>query len=201
MPDETNTNQEDRDIQEWAQLQNDWQSFQPDLKKINKKISWVTWRMISILIFDVIAILAYIPFLIIWVIPAETSLIYKLWPYLMLPIAIYGVYLDFKLRIPLFKLDKGSSKDILGAYLKFVETGVLVGLWGARFSLGLLVWFLFWMLAVHFFDHENAKRLSVSLVVGAISAFILLSVIMYWYRAKKVKEAKNLLALWSEYIE
>jgi hypothetical protein len=194
-------NHEDNRNQEWMQLQKDWQSFQPDINKINKKISWVTWRMISILVLDVITILAYIPFLIVWVVPAETSLIYKLWPYLMLPIGIYGVYLDFKLRIPLFKLEKGSSKDILSAYLKFVRTGVLVGLWGGRFSLGLLAWFIFWALAVHFLDPENAKRLSIILLAGVTSVLVLTSLAMYWYKAKKAKEAQNILALWREYLE
>jgi len=193
--------QRDNNSEDWRQLQKDWQNFEPDLKKINKKISWVTWRMISILVLDVIIMLAYIPFLIVWVIPSEASFIYKLWPYLMLPLGIYGTYLDFKLRLPLFRLDKGSSKEILSAYLRFVQAGVLVGLWGFRFLFALLVLFVAWAFAVHYLDPESAKQLPIHLVASVASTVALSSAVMYWYKNKKTKESQNLLDLWQEFIE
>ena len=193
--------QGDNSNEDWMRLQKDWQNFEPDLNKINRKISWVTWRMISILVLDAIIILAYIPFLVLWVMPSETSLLYKLWPYLMLPLGVYGTYLDFKLRMPLFRLEKGSSKEILNAYLKFVQAGVLVGLWGFRFLLMMLVLFIVWASAIHLFDSESARSLPINLVISVAVAIALTSAVMYWYKNKKARESRNLLDLWREYIE
>lgn len=195
------TEQNNQPNDEWQQLQSDWQSYQPDITKIKRRIQWVTWRMITILVLDVLVILTYVPFLIYWVFPEDSSLAEKIWHYGMFPLVVYGVYLDFKLRLPLFKLESESTKDILAFYLKRVNAGIMIGKWGYQFSLLLLVLFIIWVGASFYFDLGEKKLQRPQFIVYAILFISLFAITSYWYKNKKQKEASRLQALWKEFLE
>lgn len=186
---------------EWQQLQNDWQSYHPDMVKIKKRITWVTWRMLAILILDVVFLLTYIPFVLFWVFPKEPSLAIKLWHYGMFPFLVYGVYWDFKLRLPLFKLENKSTKGILEFYLSRVNAGVKLGDLGYKFCLVLVVLFIIWIGANFYFELGDEKIQKVSFIVFGICWIGLFAVIMYWYKNKKKKEHIRLQALWKDFLD
>ena len=118
---------------DWQELQNDWQNYQPDIKKIKRRIAWVTWRMIAILVIDLIILFTYLPFVIFFILPENHSLAVKIWHVGMLPVLLYAVYWDFKLRLPLMKLENESTKVILAFYLKRVSAGVKLGNFSIKF--------------------------------------------------------------------
>ncbi len=188
------------DSDEWLQLQQDWQTYQPDIERIKKKIAWVTWRMVFILALDVLIMIAYVPFLFYWVIPTDAPLIYKIWSYAMLPIGVFGVFLDFRLRLPVLRLEEGSTQDILKSYLKLVEAGVQVGLWSYRITLALLILFLIWTGVIHYSIPPEEILLKPALFYSISVTLAIVVAIMYWYSRKKLKEQQNLTALWKEFI-
>ena len=186
---------------EWLQLQNDWQSYQPDMIKIKKRIAWVTWRMIAILVLDVIFLVGYIPFILYWAFPEEPTLAIKLWHYGMFPFVVYGVFWDFKLRLPLFKLENKSTKGILEFYLLRVNAGIKLGNLGYKFCLVLIGLFVVWVGASFIFELGEEKLQKISFIVFGVAWISLFAAIMYWYRNKKQKEFVRLQALWKEFLE
>ncbi len=186
---------------EWQQLQNDWQSYQPDMNKIKKRIAWVTWRMIGVLILDVIFLLSYIPFILYWAFPEEPSLAIQLWHYSMFPLLVYGVYWDFKLRLPLFRLENKSTKGILAFYLKRVIAGIKLGNLGYKFCIFLIVLFLVWVGASFYFDLGEEKIHKISFIIFGVCWIGLFAATMYWYKRKKQKELVRLQALWKAFLE
>jgi len=196
-----NQDQQNHNNDEWQQLQSDWQSYQPDMIKIKKRIAWVTWRMIAILVLDVVFLVSYIPFMFYWGGLEEPSLAIQLWHYGMFPIIVYGVYWDFKLRLPLFKLENKSTRGILEFYLKRVDAGIKLGNLGYKFCLFLMVSFVVWVAASFYIDLGEEKIQRVSFIVFGISWIGLFAAIMYWYKNKKQNELRRLEALWKEFLE
>jgi len=186
---------------EWQQLQNDWQSYQPDIVKINKRIAWVTWRMFAVLALDAIVVLSYIPFLVYLTLYEDNSLAEIIWTYTMTPVLFYGVYWDFKLRLPLFKLDSESTKDILAFYLKRVKAGIRLGELGYKFSLFLIGAFSVWVSSSFYFDLGEEKLQKPSFIIFGIVWVSIMAGIMYWYKNKKQKEYFRLQKLWKEFLE
>ncbi len=193
--------QEQQNNDEWQQLQSDWQSYQPDIAKIKKRIAWVTWRMVGVLVLDVLVLLSYIPFLVYVILPEDNSLAIKLWHYGMFPFLVYGVYWDFKLRLPLFKLEDQSTKNILAFYLKRVNAGIKLGDLGFKFCLLLVVLFVVWIGTSFAIDLGEEKLHRPSFIIMGIAWIGLFAGIMYWYRNKKTKELKRLTKLWKEFLE
>ncbi len=198
---ENNKDTLNHEVDDWQQLQQDWQSYQPDIVKIKKRIAWVTWRMVAILAMDVLLLVLYIPFLMFETIQESTSLAEKIWHFGMFPLIVYGVYWDFKLRLPLFKLESESTKDILGFYLKRVKAGVQLGDLGYKFSLVLEVLFIVWVGGNWYFDLGEERLKELSFITFGICWFGLFAGIMYWYKLKKQKEVFHLTKLWKEFLE
>ena len=186
---------------EWQQLQNDWQSYQPDMVKIKKRIAWVTWRMVALLVLDVVFLLGYIPFFLYWAFPEEPSLAIRLWQYGMFPLVVYGVYWDFKLRLPLFKLENKSTRGILEFYLKRVNAGIKLGSLGYKFCMFLMALFLVWVGASFYFDLGEEKLQKISFIIFGVCWIGLFAATMFWYKRKKQKELVRLQALWKEFLE
>ena len=192
---------EENNNDDWEQLQNDWQSFQPDIVKIKKRIAWVTWRMIFILILDIVVLISYFPFLIYYVLPESNSLAEKIWHLGIFPFFLYGVYWDFKLRLPLFKLDNETTKGILNCYLNRVKAGIALGDIGYKFSLALVGLFIVWVASSFCFDLGEEKLQRPSFILFGVSFISLFAAIMYWYKVKKDKEYQKLQQLWKEFLE
>ncbi len=196
-----NSLENDSDNEDWQQMQNDWQSYQPDIKKIKRRILWVTWRMIAILVLDVLILVTYIPFLIFWVIPANEALMIKIWHYAMFPLLIYGVFLDFKLRMPLLRIEGESTKGILGLYLERVKAGVKLGIWGFRFCFMLLVLFLTWIGVTLIVEPEIVLAHKLKNIIFGLVWIGLFAGGSYWYKNRKQEEEIRLTSLWKEYLE
>jgi hypothetical protein len=198
------TDDEQADVsfsQEWQQLQSDWQSYQPDIVKIKKRIQWVTWRMVGVLVLDVAVLVSYIPFLLFFILLEDSSLASKIWHVGMLPLLVYGVYWDFKLRLPLFKLEDESTKKILSFYMKRVKAGIKLGDVGFKFCLFLIALFILWVGAGFLFDLGEEKITELHFIVFGLVWIGAFAGIMYWYRHKKLKEAKHLSELWKDFLE
>lgn len=189
------------ELNDWQQLQQDWQNYQPDIVKIKKRIAWVTWRMIAILAIDIIALLLFIPFLMFETMQESVSVAEKIWHFGMFPLFVYGVYWDFKLRLPLFKLESESTKDILGFYLKRVSAGIKLGNLGVKFSLLLEFLFMLWVAANWYFDLGEEKIKEVEFILFGLVWIALLAGIMFWYKVKKEREFIRLTKLWKEFLE
>jgi hypothetical protein len=194
------TEQNDSSNQEWQQLQDEWQNYQPDIAKIKKRIAWLTWRMIAILVIDVLAVIGYLPFLFLVVFTEESTVAMKVWHFAMLPLLAYGVYWDFKLRLPLFKLESESAMDILKFYLDRVRAGIKIGDIGFKFSLSLVVLFVIWVATSFFVDMGEEKLQQPSFIIFGISWMVLFAGIMHWYRNRKTKELERLKALWQDFL-
>jgi len=188
-------------LKDWEEMQSEWQSYQPDVQKIKKTINWVTWRMGAILAFDVIAILLYIPFLIFFVSVDENSLVENSWHYLLGLLLIYGVYLDFKIRLPIFRAQGESTKDVLELYLKRTQAGVTIGRIGKNFSWVLLVAFVLWYLANLLLPSGNPKIADWEFGLFGVVWIAVFVVLCRWYENKKQKEFEKLNKLWQDYIE
>jgi len=195
------TEQIDENIEEWEQLKNDWQSYQPDIVKIKKRIAWVTWRMIAVLFLDVVVLITYVPFLIFWVFADGSSIAEKVWHFGLFPMLVYGVYWDFKLRLPLFKLDNESTKGILECYIKRVQAGIKLGDIGYKFSLLLVGFFVLWVASSFYFDLGEENLHKPEFIAFGIGWIGFIAGIMYWYRSKKQKEYLRLKELWKEFLE
>lgn len=185
---------------EWLQLQQDWQAYQPDIVGIKKKIAWVTWRMISILVIDVLGMMLYVPYVVFWVAPNDAPLVYKLLSYAVIPLGFLGVFIDFKLRLPVLRLDRGSTRDVLKSYLKLVQAGVRIGLWGYRSVLVMLFLFIIWVIAVHYSTPNNEILVDPERLFLVFILLVITAAAMFWYMRKKAKEEQKLSALWKEYI-
>jgi len=196
MQQKPNSNNDD-----WQKLQNDWQSYQPDIQKIKRRITWVTWRMIVVLGIDLIILLSYVPFVIFFVLPESKSLALKIWLIGMIPVIMYGIYWDFKLRLPLFKLESESTKDILAFYLKRVTAGVKLGNFSIKFCFSLLVFYSLWIASSFYFDLGEEKLHQLSFIIKGLVLFGCFIFGSYWYRNKKAKELVRLKALWKEFLE
>lgn len=186
---------------DWLQLQKDWQNYQPNIKKIKRKISWVTLRMIALLAIDVIVALAYIPFLYFYVTSTDDPLVVRVGPFFMYPVLLYGVYLDFKLRMPVFRCEGESTRDILEFYLRRVQAGVQIGHWGFYFTLMLCGLFGLWFLAGFLLDSGDAHHFSIQSILIAYGVLLTTAVGTYWYRNKKRAEAEELKRLWREFLD
>ena len=188
-------------LKDWESLQSEWQAYEPDIQQIKKKISWVTWRMAAILVIDVVVVVSYFPFLFIVLDNPENNWLVNSWHYLLGLLLIYGVYLDFKIRLPILRSQGDSAKEVLELYLKRTEAGIAIGRIGKNFSWFLLAAFVLWWLANFLFMPENHKvtRWQFGLFgVVWISAFVF---ICRWYELKKRKEFKKLSELWREYLD
>jgi hypothetical protein len=188
-------------LNDWETLQTEWQAYQPDIQQIKKKVSWVTWRMGAVLLIDVVILLAYIPFLIYFVASDESGWIVDGWHYFIGLLLVYGVYLDFKIRLPIFRSQGDSTKAVLELYLKRTEAGIAIGRIGKNFSWVLLVAFSLWWLANFFLFPENEKiaRWQFGLFgIVWISAFVIMC---RWYQQRKEKEFIKLKALWRDYLD
>ncbi|TQV86880.1 hypothetical protein [Aliikangiella coralliicola] len=186
---------------DWEALQSEWQTFQPDIQKIKKKINWVTWRMWSILAFDVVAILSYFPFLYFIVMKEDKSWIFYSWYYFLGILLIYGVYLDFKIRLPILRFQGESAKAVLQLYLKRTEAGVVIGKIGKNFCWLLLVGFWLWFTANRFLLPEDPKASSLGFLVFGTLWIGGIGVICFWYQKKKEKEQEKLQVLWQDYLD
>jgi len=192
---------QDNNNDEWKELQSDWQSYRPDIKKIKKRITWVTWRMIAVLVMDLLILFAYVPVGIFFVLIESQSLASKIWYLGMLPVLLYTVYWDFKLRLPLFKLDSESTKDILAFYLKRVSAGVRLGNFSIKFCLSLLVLYSLWIGASFYFDLGEEKLQKASFIFSGFVWIGCFTYISYWYRNRKAKELIRLNELWKGFLE
>ena len=115
-------------------------------------------------------------------------------------VTIYGVYLDFKLRIPIFRLQSESTKDVLKLYLNRTKVGIQLGVICKFFLYGLLVSFWIWVAAIQYFFPEEPKYSEWQFIVFGsvwISLFIPVAV---WYQRKKQREYDELSELWKEYL-
>ncbi len=188
-------------LNDWDELQSEWQSYQPDMQKIKKKINWVTWRMVGILAFDILAVLFYFPFLYFVLTPDDNSWAYKSFFYLMGVLLIYGTYLDFKIRLPIIFYQGESTKDILNLYLDRIQAGILVGKIGKYFGIGLLIINWIWIAIVLHFEPEHPKVSGDYFVLFFSGWMGGISLICWWYERKKQKEYIKLKALWQDYME
>ena len=179
-------------INDWQDLQNEWQSYQPDVKKIQRKINWVTWRMVILLVLEVLLVTAYVVFVYYSVNYLETSSTVNLWNFFVGILAVFGLYLDFKLRLPVFRQQGSSTKDILGLYLKRTHMGISLGQWSKIFSWILLISFNAWIVINYLYFPEETRLSSLGFIVFGniwISGFLL---VCYWYKNKKQKEYQKL---------
>jgi|GEM_PF-4100005 len=188
-------------ISDWGELQSEWQSYQPDMKKIKKKINWVSWRMGAVLVFDVLAIVGYCLFLYYQVILDDKPLSLEIWLYAMGVASVYGVYLDFKIRLPIFRSVGDSTKDVLQLYLKRVEAGVTIGKLGEKFSWAVLILFWIWAITNHLTLPAEAKLNNPKGIILASIWIVGIAGIFIWYKKKKQKEHQKLRSLWQGFIE
>jgi hypothetical protein len=185
----------------WQKLQSDWQSYQPDVKKIKQKISWVTWRMIALLTLDVIALIVYTVFLYLEIYQKNENWLVAIWFYLMGIAVLYGVYIDFKLRIPVFRLQGNSSQDVLNLYLKRTQVGVRLGQICQYVFAALLICFWLWRyLILEYLPEDNIyNRKDITLSVSLWIVFCIVA--CYWYKNKKAKELQHLRQLWQGFVD
>ncbi len=185
----------------WEALQSQWQSYQPDMQKIKKKINWVTWRMGAILLVDVLFVLAYFPFLYYRLVENQEDWLLNSWDLLIGCLVVYGVYIDFKIRLPIFRAQGESTRDVLALYFNRVKAGVELGRFCKNFSFMLLAAFLLLVGVNQVYPSANPRISEPGFIVFGIlwiSGFVVLSI---WYQKKKQKEHDNLKKLWQEYLE
>lgn len=190
-------------LNDWDKLQSQWQSFEPDIKKIKKKMSWVTWRMGFILFMDIIVVVTYIPFLLMITDDPNRNFLLNSYHYLLGILVVYGAYLDFKIRLPIFRLQGDTTKEVLSLYLERVKAGVLIGKLSKIFSWLLLTTFILWFLGNLFFQKTDVFTEKFSLETGIFGFFWigLFVVLSYWYQQRKEKEFSRLKELWKDYLE
>lgn len=189
-------------LNDWDKLQSQWQSFEPDIKKIKKKISWVTWRMGFILFMDVIVVVTYIPFLLMITDDPDRNFLLNSYFYLLGILVVYGAYLDFKIRLPIFRLQGNSTKEVLSLYLQRVKAGILIGKLSKIFSWLLLGAFMLWFFANFYFqDAKTTEQFTWQYGIFGFFWIGLFVVLSYWYQNRKKKELIRLKELWKGYIE
>ncbi|MGX5173135.1 hypothetical protein ACUR5C_03800 [Aliikangiella sp. IMCC44653] len=187
---------------DWETLASEWQAYQPDMRKINRKTNWVTYRMIAILALDLVILLAYFPFVYYLVILEGANTLEIIWHCVMGVFIVVGVFLDFKIRLPIIKSQGKTTKDILNLYLQRVKAGILIGKIGWQFCLAVLVVFFLWLGLDLIFNLEASHQDNIAVVtlfvcvwlggIGGLSA---------WYQKKKQAEYLRLEALWKDLIK
>ena len=147
-------------LNDWDELQSQWQSYQPDMQKIKSRINWVTWRMRLILLVDVIILVSYFP--VIWFLLEDRSVTrLEIVFHVLIGFAlVYGVYLDFKIRLPIFRAQGDSTKDVLALYLARVKAGIRLANLTFYASIFLLVFLSVFLVSRYFLSEEpNLERL------------------------------------------
>ncbi|MET1257282.1 hypothetical protein [Aliikangiella maris] len=188
-------------LKNWNDWQNEWQAYEPDIKKIKSKINWVSWRMGMILLMDIIILIAYVPFILFILMTEETHWIELVWDVVMGILIIYFVYIDFKIRLPIFRAQGDSTRDVLQLYVKRVEAGVTVGSLGAKCCFGVMILFILWILVNYFLPEPSDKLTEIPFISMGIIWFLMFVVIFKWYEKRKQKELKKLTWLWRDYLE
>ncbi|MCW8877787.1 MAG: hypothetical protein OQJ89_16210 [Kangiellaceae bacterium] len=186
---------------EWDDLQNDWQSYQPDIQKLKKKINWVTWRMYLILVMDVVILIAYFPFVYFITVDSDRSWLLNSWHYLMAPFLLYGVYMDFKIRLPILRNEGNSTRDVLELYLKRIEAGERIGRLGKIFCWLMLAAFWIWVAANAMLEAGDEKVVQSGFMIFGTLWIGGIMLICIWYERKKRREYKELKPLWQDYLD
>jgi hypothetical protein len=184
---------------DWQLLQKTWQGYQPDFTKIAKRNRWLEWRMSIILVLDILVLIGYAAF---WWHSMQTDPTYiKVWHSLMGVVLLFGIYIEFKIRWPLLRVETHSNQQILQLYLKRVEAGVLLGRWGRWFCQAL------WLPALIFVAYGYSSQQQPDIEKYLYSAiFVSLWLFMFWflmrwYEQKKLSELEKLRQLWHEFID
>jgi len=188
----------DRD--DWEGLQNEWQAYQPDIKLLKKKITWVSWRMKILLFASVLLVLCYAIY-IGFLFTRETSLALKIWHSLVFPITLYVVYWDFKLRLPLLSLESESTKDIIDFYFRRVKAGIKVGEFGLKVCFVFLLFYTTWIAIGFYFDLFVPELQRTGFIIFGFIWIVGFALGMMWYRNKKRKELATLNHLWRDYLD
>lgn len=187
-------------MNDWEDLQAEWQAYQPDMQKIQKKISWVTWRMRLVLLIDVIFLVCYGYFTVYFVNQYPEDWLQNTWFIVILILSTYAVYWDFKIRLPIFHPQDDSTQAILRFYLNRTKAGIRLGKFGCNFCAVMLL--AFWILTSvnYFYVTGNDKLLDPYFLVFG-NVWILMFIFFYWqYKRKKQKEYNRLVSLWQEYL-
>ncbi len=187
-------------LKNWEDLQNQWQSYEPDIKKIKKRISWVTWRMYAILALDIVVLISYFPFVYFVVQDESSSFLTNIWHYIMGVFVVYGVYLDFKLRLPVLKNNANTTKEVLSLFIERVKVGVSIGWWGKIFSFGLLVVFWIWVAVNYWFEVGNPKIANLGFLLIGSLWIIAIGLVFRFYENKKQKQLMSLSKKWKDYL-
>lgn len=188
-------------LKDWEKLQSEWQSYEPDIQKIKKKINWVTWRMYFILALDILIVISYFPFVYFVAYESEASWIANSWHYFMGIIIFYGVYLDFKIRLPILRNDANSTKEVLELYINRVKAGISLGWWGKAFCYCMIVFFWIWVAGNAFLENGDRNIGDIKFFVFGTVWIGMFAIIFIWYERKKRKEHDELEALWKDYLE
>ena len=188
-------------LKDWDKLQAEWQTYQPDVQQIKKKINWVTLRMIAVLFLDLVVLLGYFPFLFYFIDIETFSWVENSWHVFIGILLVYGVYLDFKIRLPLIRMEGESTKDVLALYLKRTRAGIVIGRYGRYFSWLLLAGFIIWFAANLLLVEQPAKEFKWQFAVFGVVWITGSALICRWYENKKKKEYDKLKALWREYVD
>lgn len=188
-------------LKDWDELQSQWQSYEPDIQQIKKKINWVTWRMGLILVLDIIIVLAYVPFLYFSITSDSRHWIVDIWDCVMGALLIYLVYLDFKIRLPIFRAQGESTREVLQLYIKRVEAGITIGRLGKAFCFFLLVLFIVWVTVNYFLPEKDLSLTKWPFLLFGVCWIGGFTAIFAWYQAKKTKELERLTILWKEYLD
>lgn len=187
-------------MNDWEKLQQAWQAYEPPIRQIEKKINWVSWRMIFILAVDVLVLLGYVYFMFHFL-PSDDPVHVKVWNLLMGGVLVIGVYLDFKIRLPLFRLEDRSTSSILKFYLKRVEAGVVLGRIARQFCQWMYPFALAFISVSWWLETENKTERYLFLYLFISLWLGLFWLISRWYENRKQKELEKLQELWREFID
>ncbi|TQV75081.1 hypothetical protein FLL45_09065 [Aliikangiella marina] len=188
-------------LKDWDKLQAEWQTYQPDIQQIKKKINWVTLRMIAVLAIDVVVLVGYFPFIYYFLDFSMDNWIENSWHGVIGILLFIGVYLDFKIRLPILRMSGESTKEILAFYLKRTRAGVVIGRYGAGFSWLLLAIFTVWFAANLFLVAQPAKEFNWMFAAFGIVWISGAALLCHWYASKKQKEYLKLKQLWRDFID
>lgn len=188
-------------LKDWEKLQSQWQSYEPDIQSIKKKINWVTWRMYLILTMDVLVVLTYFPFLYYVALKSDSSWVANSWHYFMGVVLLYGVYLDFKIRLPILKNNAKTTKEVLELFINRVKAGINLAWWGKVFCFGLIGFFWLWIAANFLIENGDPKIGNFTFLTFGTIWIGGFSLVFIWYEKKKRKELKKLTILWKDYLE
>ena len=188
-------------LKDWDKLQSEWQAYEPDIQKIKKKINWVTWRMYFILAMDVLILVSYFPFVYYMAYDFEAGFWANSWHYFMGVFLAYGVYLDFKIRLPILRNSAKSTKEVLSLFIERVNAGVYLGWVGKIFCYVMILFFWIWVGANAYLEEGDSKVGNLGFFIFGTVWIASLSLIFIWYERKKRKELKELKSLWKDYLD